>query len=58
MGAISVQGFTFRLLAGDPLQQLDIFSDEEYIISNNVTGLFDIGIFTFGGQIIQYHSFN
>ena len=44
MGAISVQGFTFRLLAGDPLQQLDIFSDEDYIISNNVTGLFDIGI--------------
>ena len=44
MGAISVQGFTFRLLAGNPLQQLDIFSDEDYLISNNVTGLFDIGV--------------
>ena len=44
MGVISTQGFTFRLLAGTPYQQLDIFSDEDYILSNNVTGLFDIGV--------------
>ena len=43
MSVISTQGFTFRLLAGDPLQQLDLFEDEDYVISNNVTGLFDIG---------------
>jgi len=43
MSVISTQGFTFRLLAGDDLQQLDLFEDEDYIISNNVTGLFDFG---------------
>jgi hypothetical protein len=42
MGIISTQGFTFRLIAGDPGVQLDLFSDEDYLISNNVTGLFDI----------------
>lgn len=44
MGVISTQSFTFRLLAGEPLQQLDLFDDEDYLISNNVTGLFDIGV--------------
>ena len=44
MGVISTQGFTFRLLAGDPLQQLDLFDDEDYVLSNNVTGLFDLGV--------------
>ena len=44
MGIISTQAFTFRLLAGDPYQQLDIFDDEDIKMSNNVTGLFDIGV--------------
>ena len=44
MGVISTQGFTFRLLAGEPYQQLDIFEDEDILMSNNVTGLFDIGV--------------
>jgi hypothetical protein len=44
MGIISTQSFTFRLLAGDPYQQLDIFEDEDIKMSNNVTGLFDIGV--------------
>lgn len=43
MSVISTQGFTFRLMAGDPAQQLDLFQDEDYVLSNNVTGLFDIG---------------
>ena len=44
MGVISTQGFTFRLLAGEPYQQLDIFEDEDIKMSNNVTGLFDVGV--------------
>jgi len=44
MGVISTQGFTFRLMAGEPATQLDLFQDEDYILSNNVTGLFDIGL--------------
>lgn len=44
MGIISTQSFTFRLLAGDPAVQLDIFADEDIQLSNNVTGLFDVGI--------------
>jgi len=44
MGVISTQGFTFRLMAGEPAQQLDLFQDEDYIINNNITGLFDIGL--------------
>jgi hypothetical protein len=44
MSVISTQGFTFRLMAGDPPTQLDLFNDEDYILSNNVTGLFDIGL--------------
>jgi hypothetical protein len=41
MGIISTQAFTFRLVANG--QQLDIFEDEDIKLSNNVTGLFDIG---------------
>jgi hypothetical protein len=45
MGVISTQGFVFRLLAGsDPATQLDLFKDEDIKLSNNVTGLFDIGV--------------
>ena len=44
MGIISTQSFTFRLLAGDPSVQLDIFEDEDIQLSNNITGLFDVGI--------------
>ena len=44
MGVISTQGFQFRLLAGTPSQQLDLFKDEDIKLSNNVTGLFDIGV--------------
>jgi hypothetical protein len=42
MGIISTQAFTFRLVANGT--QLDTFDDEDLLISNNVTGLFDIGI--------------
>jgi len=42
-GVISTQGFQFRLLAGTPFQQLDLFADEDIKLSNNVTGIFDIG---------------
>jgi len=42
MGVISTQGFTFRLVANGT--ELDIFEDEDIKISNNVTGLFDIGV--------------
>jgi hypothetical protein len=42
MGIISTQAFTFRLIADGT--QLDIFQDEDILISNNVTGLFDIGV--------------
>lgn len=46
MGLTSTQGFTFRLLASgsNGYQQLDTFDDEDITISNNVTGLFDIGV--------------
>lgn len=46
MSIISTQGFTFRLLAEgtNGYQQLDIFDDEDITISNNITGLFDIGV--------------
>jgi hypothetical protein len=46
MSIISTQGFTFRLMASgsDGYQQLDIFDDEDITISNNITGLFDIGV--------------
>jgi hypothetical protein len=41
MGIISQQSFTFRLIANGT--QLDLFDDEDILLSNNVTGLFDIG---------------
>lgn len=41
MGIISTQAFTFRLVANGT--ELDIFDDEDIKLSNNVTGLFDIG---------------
>jgi hypothetical protein len=37
MGIISTQACTFRLVADGT--QLDIFQDEDILISNNVTGL-------------------
>ena len=42
MGVISTQNITYRLIAND--EQLDVFEDEDLKISNNVTGLFDIGV--------------
>ena len=44
MGIISTQGFQFKLIAGDDQVQLDLFQDEDIKLSNNVTGLFDIGV--------------
>lgn len=41
MAVISTQNITYRLVANG--QQLDVFKDEDLEISNNVTGLFDIG---------------
>ena len=43
MGIISTQGFVFRLIANNDTQ-LDLFDDEEILISDNVTGLFDLGV--------------
>lgn len=42
MGVISTQAFTFRLVADGV--QLDLFDDEDIQLSNNVTGLFDLGV--------------
>jgi len=42
MGIISTQGFSFKLIANG--EQLDLFKDEEILLSDNVTGLFDLGI--------------
>jgi hypothetical protein len=44
MGVVSTQSFTFRLMAGSPAIQLDTFDDEDILLSNNVTGLFDVGL--------------
>jgi hypothetical protein len=44
MAITSTQAFTFRLLAGNENTQLDLFNDEDIQLSNNVTGLFDIGL--------------
>lgn len=44
MGIVSTQSFTFRLIAGEPGTQLDLFEDEDILLSNNVTGLFDVGL--------------
>ena len=42
MAVVSTQGYNFRLVANG--QQLDTFKDEDILISNNVTGLFDVDI--------------
>ena len=42
MGVISMQGIRFQLVANDTI--LDLFKDEEIKLSDNVTGLFDLGI--------------
>lgn len=46
MGVNSSKGFNFRLMASgsNGFQQLDTFADEEILVSNNVTGLFDLGV--------------
>ena len=46
MGVNSSKGFNFRLMASgsEGFVQLDTFSDEEILVSNNVTGLFDLGV--------------
>lgn len=44
MGIVSTQSFTFRLMAGNPAVQLDLFQDEDILLSNNVTGLFDVSV--------------
>lgn len=41
MGVTSSQGLSFQLVANG--QTLDLFQDEEIKVSDNVTGLFDIG---------------
>jgi hypothetical protein len=41
MGIASTQGLSFRLVANGT--QLDLFKDEDIFISDNITGLFDIG---------------
>jgi hypothetical protein len=42
MGVLSTQGLEFQLVAGG--QILDLFKDEDILLSDNVTGLFDLGI--------------
>jgi len=46
MGVNSSKGFSFRLMASgsEGFVQLDTFNDESITISDNVTGLFDIGV--------------
>lgn len=46
MGVNSSKGFNFRLMASgsNGFEELDTFSDEEILVSNNVTGLFDLGV--------------
>ena len=41
MGVVSSQGLSYRLVANG--LQLDLFKDEEIKVSDNITGLFDIG---------------
>lgn len=41
MGVVSSQGLSYRLVANGV--QLDLFKDEEIKVSDNITGLFDIG---------------
>jgi hypothetical protein len=42
MGVISTQGIKFQLVAEG--QILDLFKDEQVLLSDNVTGLFDLGV--------------
>jgi hypothetical protein len=42
MGVLSTQGLEFQLVANGVI--LDLFKDEEILLSDNVTGLFDLGI--------------
>ena len=42
MGVVTTQGFVFKLVADG--QILDLFADEEIKLSDNVTGLFDLGV--------------
>jgi hypothetical protein len=42
MGVLSTQGIRFQLVAEG--QILDLFKDEDILLSDNVTGLFDLGI--------------
>jgi len=42
MGVLSTQGISFQLVANDTI--LDLFKDEDILLSDNVTGLFDLGI--------------
>jgi hypothetical protein len=42
MGVISTQGIKFQLVANGTI--LDLFKDEDIKLSNNVTGLFDLGM--------------
>ena len=49
MGLTSTQGFKFKLVANNVI--LDLFADEEMLVSNNVTGLFDLGALHF--QLIK-----
>ena len=42
MGILSTQGIQFQLVAEG--QILDLFKDEDILLSDNVTGLFDLGV--------------
>jgi len=42
MSVVTTQGFNFKLVANGEI--LDLFADEEILLSDNVTGLFDLGI--------------
>jgi hypothetical protein len=42
MGVLSTQGIEFQLVANGTI--LDLFKDEDILLSDNVTGLFDLGI--------------
>lgn len=42
MGVVTTQGFIFKLVANGEI--LDLFADEEIKLSDNVTGLFDLGV--------------
>ena len=42
MGVVTTQGFVFKLVANG--ENLDLFADEEILLSDNVTGLFDLGV--------------